>query len=288
MFRRAWQRFVDWLRSCRLQQPPSYSHRDRQHTEAEQNASDDSGEPKAGVWRAPAIELAIREIREEQEEHQARERDFWARQLRAAHCLNHITLGGAIIAVGALIFVGLSVLVAKRSADDAREALHASQRPWAVAQKIEPYRRLPDNVDDIYCHHIGYEVTIGNTGNSVATRIIINSRALQFQSITTHFNDVKTELKKLWANSSKDKATGIVLAPGQTSKVVRCPWYSDGADPTAKDALIGNYIVIGYIEYFDQFDLLHHTRFAFKPDMDSIQPWDGKTFVIYNDYQEAD
>jgi hypothetical protein len=44
-------------------------------------------------------------------------------------------------------------------------------------------------------------------------------------------------------------------------------------DRSEQQIKTGNFLVIGYIQYTDQFGLLHHTRLAFNPDGDSVRPW---------------
>jgi hypothetical protein len=290
MFSQLWRRFINWLGSCRLQQPPEYPHRDRHNTETEDYSKHYGQEPITGVWRAPAIEIAVRQMLEQQEEYHAREREVWERQLQAARCLNHITLGGAIIAILALLAVARSVLIAQKAAVDARDALHASQRPWVVAESVV---RLDAGYYPTILCKIGYRVDIKNTGNSVATNLIFDSRAVHMPPTWIWLRDQVDKLKdatiKLWSSRRPEGLpVGIVLAPQQDTSPPRCPWFADGADPTNEQIKTGAFLVIGYAQYKDQFLLPHHTRFAFAPTGDSAHAWDGQTFMIYNDYQDAD
>jgi hypothetical protein len=234
-----------------------------------------------------ALQGTIREIHESEKRHQKAERDLGAAQLSTAKGLNRVTLAGAIFgAIGSIGIIG-SLIIAKEAAVDARDALHASQRPWVVADKVELLK--PIDYTDVYCH-IGNRTFFKNTGNSVATKLLTNSRAVTWGTYLKHLDDPKTEIAKLWAPQSrpKDQPTGAVLAPGQTISPLRCPWYSDEADPTEKEANTGAFLVIGYIKYEDQFGIGHHTRYLFTPDTDSVRPWNGRTFVLHYDYQEAD
>jgi hypothetical protein len=59
------------------------------------------------------------------------------------------------------------------------ETLRKSQRPWVVAESIE---RLPSGFHPEILCHIGHHLTIRNTGNSIATGLISDSRAVQIGS----------------------------------------------------------------------------------------------------------
>jgi hypothetical protein len=140
---------------------------------------------------------------------------------------------------------------------------------------------------------IGYRVIVKNTGNSVATNLIFDSRAVHMPPTWDWLRDRVDKLKeatiKLWsAKRPKGLPVGIVLAPQQQTSPPRCPWFADGADPSDTQIASGAFLVIGYAQYHDQFGLPHHTRFAFVPAGDSAHAWDGNTFIIYNDYQDAD
>lgn len=174
----------------------------------------------------------------------------------------------------------------------ARETLHQSQRSWVVAEQVES---IPPNImvnQHYYCR-IGYRVHIRNTGNSIATNLIQDSRAVRIPPTWEWLRDKVEKLRKdtvkLWSTKRPEGLPiGITLAPNQPMSPIRCPSFGDDADPTDDQIANGAFLVIGYIEYRDQFGMLHHTRFAFGPDGDSVRKWDGKSFSIYNDYQEAD
>ena len=83
---------------------------------------------------------------------------------------------------------------------------------------------------------------------------------------------------------------GIVLAPSQA---IPQPFGFggpyEGSPPTEKIKIrLGVFYILDLIEYKDQFGLTHRTRFAFNPRADSVNPWDGKTFVVSGGMQEAD
>jgi len=190
------------------------------------------------------------------------------------------------LAIATWALAGITVLILW----DAESALHKSQRPWVVAESARTFRLAKKN--DIYCR-IGYKVTVRNTGNSVATSVIIDSRALSMHddTVNQHFDDVRLEIKKMWPDADAPTHVhpiGVVLAPGQEISPIRCPAYADGADPTPEEFSTGAFVVIGYIQYSDQFSIPHHTRFAFAPDGDSVRPWDGEGYVVAEGHQEAD
>jgi hypothetical protein len=183
-----------------------------------------------------------------------------------------------------------AVEAATKTAKIAQDNLIASNRPWVMAEKIEHLEPFPNM--KTYCR-IGYKVDIRNSGVSVAKSVIFDSRALKFPPtwdwLADRVEDLRIGTIKLWSSKRPiDLPVGIALAPGQSISPIRCPTFSDGNDPTDEQIIQGAFLIIGYIQYTDQFGLTHHTRFAFTPDRDSVRPWDGKSFAIYNDYQDAD
>jgi hypothetical protein len=233
-----------------------------------------------------AIQATIREIHESEKQHQAAERDLWKAQHRTAKGLNWITAIGAGVGFVGLLFVGGSLVVAIRAANDARDALHASQRPWVVADSVEMFQ--PVNWSDFYCH-IGFEFVLKNTGNSVATKIISDAAAHsnEWKTLQHHLDDGKEAVDNLLSTMTpKDWPIGMAISPGQTITKRSCGIPADF--PTEREAKIGAFIIIGFAQYRDQFGLLHHTRFSFVPTGDSIHLWDGKTFREWEAYQEAD
>lgn len=179
---------------------------------------------------------------------------------------------------------------AKKSAKAAQRTLEVANRPWVLVEKIEHLERFPNM--ETYCR-VGYKVAIKNSGGSVAKSVIFDSRALKLPPswdwLAERVEDLRIGTIKLWAAKRPDSLpVGIALAPGQMISPIRCPAFPDGNDPTDEQIAEGAFLIIGYIQYADQFGITHHTRFAFIPDADSVRPWDGKSFAIYNDYQDAD
>jgi hypothetical protein len=211
-----------------------------------------------------------------------------------------LTIFTGVLAFVALVQIGFLIsadrisaeaaAAAGQAAKTAKDTLTAANRPWVMAEGIEPLEPFPNM--QTYCR-IGYKVDIRNSGVSVAKSVIFNSRALKFPPtwdwLAGRVEELRTETIKLWSSKRPPNLpVGIALAPGQHIFPIRCPAYADGNDPTDDQIAKGAFLIIGYIQYADQFGLSHHTRFAFTPDSDSVRPWDGKTYAIYNDYQDAD
>src|SRR5262245_5997313 len=99
----------------------------------EANAPPDPGQQLANGMpeaESAAFQALVREIHRTEEEHQATERSIWADQLRTASRLNWISAIGAIIgAIGSLGII-VSLVIAKKAADDAHMAVVAANRAW--------------------------------------------------------------------------------------------------------------------------------------------------------------
>jgi hypothetical protein len=196
---------------------PHDSQEDGNPGETSESTGSDGHQQKTDVLYAEwaAFQSLIGEIHKSEKEHQAAERNLGAAQNRTAKSLNWITgIGTAVGLVGSIGVIG-SLIIAKGAADDARDALHKSQRPWVVAESAETFKLATDN--DIYCK-VGYKVLIKNTGNSVATNLLIYSRAISSSAnVPGHLDDAKNELLKLWFDGKPPTPAGSVLAPGQDS-----------------------------------------------------------------------
>jgi hypothetical protein len=83
-----------------------------------------------------ALQTLIREIHRSEEKHQAAERNILAAQLSTAKGLNWITVIGAIVGVLGLMGVAASIIIAKRAADDAHDALIAANRAWVGPSNV--------------------------------------------------------------------------------------------------------------------------------------------------------
>ena len=111
-----------WLR------PRPNRTQDYRRDRLEANAPPNPGEqPANGMQEAESatFQALVREIHRSEEEHQAIERSIWADQLRTASRLNWITAIGAIVgAIGSLGII-VSLVIAKKAADDAHMAVVA-------------------------------------------------------------------------------------------------------------------------------------------------------------------
>src|SRR5215472_5543960 len=116
-----------WLR------PRPNKMQDYRRDRLDSNAPPDSGQqPANGILEdeTVAFQALVREIHRSEEEHQATERSIWADQLRTASRLNWISAIGAIVgAIGSLGII-VSLVIAKKAADDAHMAVVAANRAW--------------------------------------------------------------------------------------------------------------------------------------------------------------
>jgi hypothetical protein len=106
----------------------------------------------------------MRDIAAQQKRHQTQEHEFWSRQIRAAHWLNWITAIGATVGLIGLAFIGLSLRVAERTADDARQALVVANRAWLSPESAQI--SSPINTKDmlsftVYYYNTGKEPALG-------------------------------------------------------------------------------------------------------------------------------
>jgi hypothetical protein len=173
----------------------------------------------------------------------------------------------------------------------ATKALQQSQRPWVVAEAIRLIKPISE-VDGRY--EIFFNLYLKNTGNSVATDVFPVMRIEENLVATLESNWNKTDAdlrdKKEFIVKPSKWPLGIVLAPGQSipqpfgfGGPIKSPGY-----PSTEKVRTGTFYLIGLIEYKDQFGITHKTRFAFNPRGDSVNPWDGDTFVVSGGMQEAD
>jgi hypothetical protein len=119
-----------------LKKRPDDAQGDGDRGGGKETSAHHSEEPAADMLHTEwaAIQAAIREIHTSEKRHQTSERHILAAQIRAANRLNWITGIGAFISVLGLIFVGLSLLIAKRAADDARIVAYAAKDQASAAQ----------------------------------------------------------------------------------------------------------------------------------------------------------
>ena len=151
-----------WLR------PRPNRTQDHRRDRLEANAPPDPGQqPANGMPEAEsaAFQTLVREIHRSEEEHQATERSIWADQLRTASRLNWISAIGAIVgAIGSLGII-VSLVIAKKAADDAHMAVVAANRAWIgpVSATLAAIPNAPPTED------ITVPVPFRNTGHEPAT-----------------------------------------------------------------------------------------------------------------------
>jgi hypothetical protein len=153
--------------TARLRPRPNKTQ-DYRHDRVEANAPPDPGQqPANGILEGEpvAFQALVREIHRSEEEHQATERNIWADQLRTANRLNWISAIGAIVgAIGSLGII-VSLVIAKKAADDAHLAVVAANRAWIgpVSATLAAIPSAPPTED------ITVPVPIRNTGHEPAT-----------------------------------------------------------------------------------------------------------------------
>jgi len=128
---------------------------------------DPDQQPANGILEdeSAAFQALVREIHRSEEEHQATERSIWADQLRTASRLNWISAIGAIVgAIGSLGII-VSLVIAKKAADDAHMAVVAANRAWIgpVSATLAAIPNAPPTED------ITVPVPFRNTGHEPAT-----------------------------------------------------------------------------------------------------------------------
>jgi hypothetical protein len=114
----------------RFQKRPNQPENGRNGGQQQDTTAGEHDQPEAGILHAEqaAIHTTLREISAREENHQAGERGFWERQIRAAHRLNWITGVGAAVGVLGLFFVFGSFVLAIRASHDAETAAKAAGR----------------------------------------------------------------------------------------------------------------------------------------------------------------
>jgi hypothetical protein len=125
---------VAWIR--RLNQRPNDPEHDRNKSNKKKAPTSHRQEPESSSllkaeWSAP--QTLVREMHENEKQHQAAENKTWAAQLRAAKGLNRITGIGAIAGLLGLMGVAASVIIAKRAADDGHTAADAAKQSADIA-----------------------------------------------------------------------------------------------------------------------------------------------------------
>jgi len=182
----------------------------------------------------------------------------------------------------------ISANAAAAASDTATAALHNSQRPWVIAENLRLMEPITIEPERYFIHAL---IDYRNTGTSLASAVQVWIRMCSMnvatlgQSWQTVVDDFRHHLE---VTRSSPWPIGIVLAPNQ-SVTQSFGWggLRDFDAPTVQDVRGGAFLLLGYLEYTDQFGLRHRTRFAFHPDADSVHPWDFQTFRVAGGYQEA-
>lgn len=94
------------------------------------------------------------------EEHRAKERAFWERQLRIAEGLNRITFGAAAVGVVGLVVFFCQLAAMQQANRDAQKSFIDGNRGW-----ISPFAAQP-TIDRVSV--MGFSITFSNVGKSPA------------------------------------------------------------------------------------------------------------------------
>jgi hypothetical protein len=269
------------LRRDRHQERPYGAENERDRRDYEDDTAAHRQTPTSDVLRAEwtALQTLIREIHRSEEQHQASERELGAAQLRTAKGLNWVTGIGAVVGVVGLLIVGGSLVVAIRTANDARDALHASQRPWIVADRT--IFNEPAIITDTRMS-VNVTTTLKNAGRSIGTKALtwIN---LAFNGVTLGTNLVEDPCTVVNRNRKSVPANttyfpGAVLAPRDEVNGRFVLGSDKTLDPHVwklirRSGYTGIFL-LGCTKYFDQFNIEHTTRFCFreqeKPDVNNM------------------
>ena len=112
----------------------SNDRNDRQHANHPSNNSNNP-ETHVGHPEDVSLESLSRQMHEYYETHKSEERVFWSRQVGTAKVLNYVTGVGAAVGFAGLVFIGISLGIANRSAHDGKIAAQAAAAQAAVTEK---------------------------------------------------------------------------------------------------------------------------------------------------------
>lgn len=175
---------------------------------------------------------------------------------------------------------------ARRGADIAANATRA----WVVCEKIVldgpiVFSTVP-GLGDRY--QMSGKVVIRNNGAALAKSVMTQ--------VDIAVNGA--ELGEMWVGHPEKSMAryeahkthwplGVTLAPN-TEVPLNFGWGGPmPGGPTLEEARHGTFYFIGYIRYRDHHDRDCYTRFAFRPDGDSVKPWDGIQVVPAGAFGEA-
>jgi hypothetical protein len=261
-----------------LNQRPDTPQNHRNQSDLPESGRERPSDPTSDILHTEwaAFQTLIREIHKSDKEHHAAEEKLWASQHQTAKRLNWITaIGTGAGFIGSLGIIA-SFVMSKIAADDSRDALHVSQRPWVVAHGVDnsaPADIFQDSIGDMINLHV--VISLKNTGISAATETkewpVIGFSDSKWQE--SHQNYACDALAQ-----RNDLPPGVVVAPGE---IVERTWDMGPADDVRKMLPVyKNYFpitILGCVKYFDQFNISHTTKFCFE----ALPLTDNSKFIKY-------
>lgn len=253
------------------------------------------------------FEALIKAIHRSEEQHQAAERELGTAQLRTAKGLNRVTALGAAGFFG-LLFVGGSLIIAIKSANDAHvaataaerqadaaiaankaslDSLHQTERPCITAESAKLIQ--PAEFPSQHRFFINLDVTFNNTWKSVAidglsyfmpepnSTPFLATRWRRACEITMRQRNAIRAFIKL----GQSWPSGFVIAPNSDA-VYQTGSGSD--DISARAAWEVTFYLIGCVIYDDQFATQHHTIYCFEPKTKPISNLSDIEWKICNSF----
>ncbi len=149
-----------------------------------------------------------------EEEHRAKERQFWRDQITQAKWLNRITLGGAAIAIIGLIVLKGTLDVTKRAVGDARFATEEANRASVSALAPEFY----DKVGIGKPVHVAFFFNNDGRGPATDARIGVIFDTIKKPSGNDYSKQIRVP-ENLCPQISQSEPTGVLYHIGQSDRV---------------------------------------------------------------------
>jgi hypothetical protein len=203
--------------------------------------SNDQQIPARQQCERAAINSSVAQLSTNEDQWHNEQKRYWKRQIRISKWLNWITIGGGIIAVGALIAVYAQLQMMKTS-------LHVSERAWITVKGITIANPLAEG--EAATIIAGFE----NSGHSPALQMTVTN------AVTV--GDIKTlgDMPKF-----PDDPNRSLVAIGPNSKTTvnirHLITREDISNLQAKKASLYSY---GIINYADIFGTKHWTTFCYR------------------------
>ncbi len=166
------------------------------------------------------------------------------------------------IAIATWVLAGVTII----ALNDARDALHQSQRPWLVATHTElrgPFVAAGDEFS------VDLVVSVKNVGNSLAMNTwvwptIQPGRNGDWRKPCAQLNAYRTAVVTGEASTPGSyRPDGMIIAPGDENNSSATVGSQGAKLSEAQSHDPGAFYIMGCIEYADQFSIHHTTRFCF-------------------------